>query len=282
MIKIGQYSTLEVVKTLSFGAYLDAGAYGEVLLPKRYVPHGLEAGDELEVFLYCDSEDRVIATTEKPFATLGEIVGLVVKDVAANGAYMDWGLMKDLFVPFREQDEKMVVGKVYIVKILLDEATDRIYATSKIAKYLSDTADDELNENDEVKILVWKQTDLGYKLIVNDLYIGLIFKNEIFQPIKTGQILRGYVKQIREDGKMDIALQKQGYRNQIPDATDIILKKLKETNGYLSLTDNSSPDEIYASLGMSKKAFKRAIGSLYKLRKVVLEEKGIRLIEANH
>ena len=281
MIKIGQYSTLEVVKTLSFGAYLDAGAYGEVLLPKRYVPHGLEAGDELEVFLYCDSEDRVIATTEKPFATLGEIVGLVVKDVAANGAYMDWGLMKDLFVPFREQDEKMVVGKVYLVKILLDEATDRIYATSKIAKYLSDTAEDELHENDEVKILVWKQTDLGYKLIVNDLYIGLIFKNEIFQPIKTGQILRGYVKQIREDGKMDIALQKQGYRNQIPDATDIILKKLKETNGYLSLTDNSSPDEIYASLGMSKKAFKRAIGSLYKLRKVILEEKGIKLIEAN-
>ena len=279
MIKIGQYSTLEVVKTLSFGAYLDAGAYGEVLLPKRYVPHGLEAGDELEVFLYCDSEDRVIATTEKPFATLGEIVGLVVKDVAANGAYMDWGLMKDLFVPFREQDEKMVVGKIYIVKILLDEATDRIYATSKIAKYLSDTADDELKENDEVKILVWKQTDLGYKLIVNDLYIGLIFKNEIFQPIKTGQILRGYVKQIREDGKMDIALQKQGYRNQIPDDTDIILKKLKETNGYLSLTDSSSPDDIYASLGMSKKAFKRAIGSLYKLRKVVLEEKGIRLIE---
>ena len=278
MIKIGQYSTLEVVKTLSFGAYLDAGTYGEVLLPKRYVPHGLEAGDELEVFLYCDSEDRVIATTEKPFGTLGEIVGLVVKDVAANGAYMDWGLMKDLFVPFREQDEKMMVGKIYLVKILLDEATDRIYATSKIAKYLSDTAEDELHENDEVKILVWKQTDLGYKLIVNDLYIGLIFKNEIFQPIKTGQILRGYVKQIREDGKMDIALQKQGYRNQIPDATDIILKKLTETNGYLSLTDNSSPDEIYASLGMSKKAFKRAIGSLYKLRKVVLEEKGIRLI----
>ena len=205
MIKIGQYSTLEVVKTLSFGAYLDAGAYGEVLLPKRYVPHGLEAGDELEVFLYCDSEDRVIATTEKPFGKLGEIVGLVVKDVATNGAYMDWGLMKDLFVPFREQDEKMQVGKVYLVKILLDEATDRIYATSKISKYLSETADDELNENDEVKILVWKQTDLGYKLIVNDLYIGLIFKNEIFQPIKTGQILRGYVKQIREDGKMDIA-----------------------------------------------------------------------------
>ena len=281
MIKIGQYSTLEVVKTLSFGAYLDAGTYGEVLLPKRYVPHGLEAGDELEVFLYCDSEDRVIATTEKPFGTLGEIVGLVVKDVAANGAYMDWGLMKDLFVPFREQDEKMMVGKIYLVKILLDEATDRIYATSKIAKYLSDTAEDELHENDEVKILVWKQTDLGYKLIVNDLYIGLIFKNEIFQPIKTGQILRGYVKQIREDGKMDIALQRQGYRNQIPDATDIILKKLKETNGYLSLTDNSSPDEIYASLGMSKKAFKRAIGSLYKLRKVILEEKGLRLIEAN-
>ena len=136
MIKLGHYSTLEVVKTLSFGAYLDAGPFGEVLLPKRYVPRGLEAGDSVNVFLYCDSDDRVIATTEKPFATVGEFAGMVVKDVTSTGAYLDWGLMKDLLVPFREQSEKMIAGKVYIVKVLFDEATDRIYATSKISKYL--------------------------------------------------------------------------------------------------------------------------------------------------
>lgn len=278
MIKLGHYSTLEVVKTLSFGAYLDAGPFGEVLLPKRYVPRGLEAGDALEVFLYCDSDDRVIATTERPFASVGEFAGLVVKDVAANGAYVDWGLMKDLLVPFREQSERMEVGKAYVVKVLFDEATDRIYGTSKISKYLSDKNEGELKEGDEVKVLVWMRTDLGYKLIVNDLYVGLIFKNEIFQPIKIGQTLKGYVKQIREDGKIDIVLQKQGYHNQIPDATDVILKKLKETNGFIEVTDNSSPDEIYAILGMSKKAFKKAVGSLYKQRLVILEEKGIKLI----
>ena len=148
MIKLGYYSTLEVVKTLSFGAYLDAGPFGEVLLPKRYVPRGLEAGDALEVFLYCDSDDRVIATTERPFAAVGEFAGLVAKDVAANGAYVDWGLMKDLLVPFREQSEKMEVGKVYVVKVLFDETTDRIYGTSKISKYLLDTNDGELKEGD--------------------------------------------------------------------------------------------------------------------------------------
>lgn len=276
MIKLGHYSTLEVVKTLSFGAYLDAGPFGEVLLPKRYMPRGLEAGDSINVFLYCDSDDRVIATTEKPFATVGELAGLLVKDVTPIGAYLDWGLMKDLLVPFREQSDKMVAGKVYIVKVLFDEATDRIYATSKISKYLLDKNDGALNIGDEVKILVWSRTDLGYKLIVNDTYVGLVFKSDIFQPIRVGQILRGYVKNIREDGKIDITLQKQGYHNLIPEATDVIIKKLRETNGFISLTDDSSPEDIYNILGMSKKSFKKAVGHLYKQHLIIIEKQGIR------
>ena len=278
MIELGKYATLEVVKTMSFGAYLDAGPFGEVLLPIRYVPKGLEPGDELEVFLYCDSEDRVIATTEKPYAKVGDIVGMVVKDAALNGAYLDWGLMKDLFVPFREQEERMIVGKVYIVKVLLDDTTDRIYATAKISKYIQNQNDGKLSNGENVKVLVWMRTDLGYKVIVNDTYVGLVFKSDIFQPIKIGQVLRGYVKNIREDGKIDIAFQKQGYHNQIPDSTDVILNKLKENNGYIEVTDSSEPDLIYEVLGMSKKAFKKAVGSLYKQRLIILEEKGIRLV----
>jgi uncharacterized protein len=278
MIKLGEYAILEVVKTMSFGAYLDAGPFGEVLLPKRYVPQGLEPGHDLKVFLYCDSEDRVIATTEIPFAQVGDIVGMTVKDLAPNGAFLDWGLMKDLFVPFREQEEKMEVGKTYIVKVLLDEATDRIYASSKIGKYLIDKNDGQLNAGDEVKLLVWQRTDLGYKMIINNQYIGLIFKNEIFQPIKIGQILRGYVKLIREDEKIDITLQKQGYQNQIPDASDLILKKMKENGGFLPITDSSDPVLIYDTLGISKKAFKKAVGNLYKQRLVLIEETGIKLV----
>ncbi len=277
MIKLGEYATLEVVKTMSFGAYLDAGPFGEVLLPKRYVPQGLESGHDLKVFLYCDSEDRVIATTEIPFAQVGDILGMTVKDLAPNGAFLDWGLMKDLFVPFREQEEKMEVGKTYIVKVLLDESTDRIYASSKIGKYLIDKNDGQLNTGDEVKLLAWQRTDLGYKMIINNQYIGLIFKNEIFQPIKIGQILRGYVKLIREDEKIDITLQKQGYQNQIPDASDLILKKLKENEGFLSVTDSSNPVLIYDTLGISKKAFKKAVGNLYKQRLILIEETGIRM-----
>ena len=278
MIQLGQYTTLEVVKTTDFGIYLDGGPFGEVLLPKRYVPENTEVGQDLRIFLYCDSEDRVIATTEKPNGVVGEIAYMTVIDIAPHGAFLDWGLMKDLLVPLREQAEKMEKGKSYLVKVLLDEDTDRIYASSRLSKFVSEITDGQLSHNEEVKLMIWTKTDLGYKAIINDQYVGVIFKNEVFQPLQTGQILRGYVKQIREDGKIDLTLKKHGYQQQIPDAADVLLKKLKENDGYIAITDDSSPDIIYETLGMSKKAFKKAVGSLYKQRLIILGEKGIRLV----
>jgi uncharacterized protein len=278
MIQLGQYATLEVVKTTDFGVYLDGGPFGEVLLPKRYVPEGTEPGHDVDIFLYCDSEDRVIATTEKPFAKVSDIAYLLVTDVADHGAFMDWGLMKDLFVPLREQNEPMEKGKHYFVKVLLDETTDRIYGSSRLPKFLQIQNYGELKVGEEVKLMAWVRTDLGFKMIINDQFVGLLFRNEIFQSLNMGKILRGYIKAIREDGKMDVTLQKQGYGNHIDETTDFILNKLKEYEGFLPVTDSSSPDEIYESLAMSKKTFKKAIGSLYKQRLIALEKEGIRLL----
>jgi uncharacterized protein len=278
MIQLGQYATLEVVKTTDFGVYLDGGPFGEVLLPKRYVPEGTEPGHDVDIFLYCDSEDRVIATTEKPFAKVGDIAYLRATDLADHGAFMDWGLMKDLFVPKNEQSEPMEKDKYYFVKVLLDETTDRIYGSSKLPRFLQLQNDGEPALGEEVKLMAWVQTDLGFKMIINDQYIGLLFKNEVFQSLNMGKILRGYIKTIREDGRMDVTLQKSGYGNYIDDTTDLILNKLKENNGFLPITDSSAPNEIYDILNMSKKTFKKAVGSLYKQRLIGLEEKGIRLL----
>jgi uncharacterized protein len=278
MIQLGQYATLEVVKTTDFGVYLDGGPFGEVLLPKRYVPEGTEPGHDVDIFLYCDSEDRVIATTEKPFAKVGDIAYLRATDLADHGAFMDWGLMKDLFVPKNEQSEPMEKDKYYFVKVLLDETTDRIYGSSKLPRFLQLQNDGEPALGEEVKLMAWVQTDLGFKMIINDQYIGLLFKNEVFQSLNMGKILRGYIKTIREDGRMDVTLQKSGYGNYIDDTTDLILNKLKENNGFLPITDSSAPNEIYDILNMSKKTFKKAIGSLYKQRLIALEKEGIRLL----
>jgi uncharacterized protein len=278
MIQLGQYATLEVVKTTDFGVYLDGGPFGEVLLPKRYVPEGTEPGHDVDIFLYCDSEDRVIATTEKPFAKVGDIAYLRATDLADHGAFMDWGLMKDLFVPKNEQSEPMEKDKYYFVKVLLDETTDRIYGSSKLPRYLQLQNDGEPSLGEEVKLMAWVQTDLGFKMIINDQYIGLLFRNEVFQSLNMGKILRGYIKTIREDGRMDVTLQKSGYGNYIDDTTDLILNKLKENNGFLPITDSSAPNEIYDILNMSKKTFKKAVGSLYKQRLIGLEKTGIRLL----
>jgi uncharacterized protein len=278
MIQLGQYATLEVVKTTDFGVYLDGGPFGEVLLPKRYVPEGTEPGHDVDIFLYCDSEDRVIATTEKPFAKVGDIAYLRATDLADHGAFMDWGLMKDLFVPKNEQSEPMEKDKYYFVKVLLDETTDRIYGSSKLPRFLQLQNDGEPALGEEVKLMAWVQTDLGFKMIINDQYIGLLFKNEVFQSLNMGKILRGYIKTIREDGRMDVTLQKSGYGNYIDDTTDLILNKLKENNGFLPITDSSAPNAIYDLLNMSKKTFKKAVGSLYKQRLIGLEKEGIRLL----
>ncbi len=276
MINIGKYTRLDVVKEVDFGLYLDGGPFGELLLPAKYVPEGTVPGDEIEVFIYADSEDRLIATTQTPKAIVGSFAYMEVRQVNEYGAFLDWGIDgKDLMVPFREQRERMEVGKSYLVRVYLDERTDRIVASSKLNKFVESKGGD-YSPNQEVQIIVGDATDLGYRVIVDDLYWGVLYKNEIFQALKPGASLKAYIKNIREDGRIDLSLQVQGVQS-IDHSSEKVLSAIKENDGFLALTDKSSPDLIYQKMGMSKKAFKRAIGSLYKQRLIKLEKDGLRL-----
>jgi uncharacterized protein len=277
VIKIGDFSTLEILKTVDFGMYLDGGPFGEILLPSKYIPENARVGDEIKVFLYNDSEDRLIATTEKPKAKVGEFAFLEVKAVSEYGAFLDWGLLKDLFVPFREQVVEMQVGNSYLVRVYLDEKTDRIAASSRWHLFLEEK-NETLREEEEVEIKIATKTDLGYKVIVNDTYWGILYENEIFQPVSIGETKKAYVKKIREDKRIDIILHKQGVE-EVVNSKDGLLAKLEANEGFLPLTDKSSPELIYQEMQMSKKAFKRAVGILYKQRLIVLEKDGIRLVD---
>jgi len=277
MVEIGKYNTLRVVKEVDFGIYLDGGEeYGEILMPSRYVPEDVKPDDELEVFIYNDSEDRVIATTEKPYAAVGEFKFLKVKAVNRFGAFLDWGLPKDLLVPFREQKAKMVEGGTYLVYVYLDDETDRIVASAKVDKFL-DNKIPEYEEGEEVNLLVAEKTDLGYKVIIEGLHWGMIYENEIFTPVETGQYLKGYIKKVRDDDKIDVSLQKEGY-DQVDGISKNILDKLKEAGGFLAVSDKSPADMIYHMFGISKKNFKKAIGALYKKKLIKLSKEGIKLI----
>jgi len=277
MVKIGQYNTLKIIKILSFGAYVDGGELGEILLPIKYLQSDAEIDDSIEVFIYKDSEDRLIATTEKPYAQVGEFAYLEVQEVNKFGAFLDWGLVKNLLVPFREQKETMQEGKSYIVYLYVDEKTDRIAATAKVDKYL-DLTPAEYEINQQVELLIKNKTELGYNAIVNNLHSGLLYENEVFQKIYIGQSLKGYIKKVREDGKIDLSLAPAGFEN-IEVINNIIINQLQVNNGFIPLTDKSSPDEIYKLLGISKKNFKKSIGNLYKKKKLLIENNGIRLIE---
>jgi predicted RNA-binding protein (virulence factor B family) len=276
LIHIGQYATLDVVKEVDFGVYLDGGPFGEILLPAKYVPAGTAPGDELKVFIYSDSEDRLIATRDEPKATVGNFASMEVRQVNEYGAFLDWGISgKDLMVPFREQRERMEVGKHYLVYVYLDEKTDRIVASSKLNKFLEEKGGD-YEPNQEVAIIVGDATDLGYRVIIDKQYWGILYKNEIFQEINPGDQLKAFIKNIREDGRIDVSLQVQGVQS-IDHGSEQVLAAIKGNNGFLPLTDKSAPDLIYQHLGMSKKAFKRAVGSLYKQRLIKLEKEGLRL-----
>jgi len=276
MAAIGLINELEVVKEVDFGVYLDGGPHGEILMPKRYVPEGCKPGDTLEVFIYLDSEDRLVATNEKPKAIVGDFALLEVVSVTNVGAFLDWGLPKDLLVPFREQQQRMEAGKSYLVYVYLDNESQRIVATSKLDKCVDNIpVDYEIGE--EVDLLIAGQTDLGFKAIIDNSHWGMLYKNEVFQPLKTGQKLKGFVKTIREDEKIDLSLQKEGYEK-IDDISQSILNKLAAQNGFLPLTDKSSPETIKQTLHISKKNFKKAIGALYKQRLISIEENGIKLL----
>ncbi len=276
MIQVGAYNELEVVKELDFGIYFREGDV-EILMPTKWVPSGTKIGDTLNVFVFRDSDDRLIATTVKPMATADTFAFLEAKQVNEIGAFMDWGMDKDLLVPFREQAQRMDAGKSYVVFVYLDEETDRLVGSTKLSRFII-REDVDVQEGDIVDLLIYSETDLGYNAIVNDLYTGLIYKNEIFEAIRVGDKMQGFVKRVREDEKIDLSLQKSGYEL-VDDVKWRILKLIKEENGFLALNDNSTPEEIKSKLAISKKAFKKAIGALYRERLVNLTDKGVELIQ---
>jgi len=275
MIKVGEFNTLRVIRTVDFGVFLDDGKEG-ILLPKRFVPAGLIVGDELEVFVYHDSEDRLIATTKKPLGTVGDIVALKAVSATKQGAFLDWGLMKDLFVPKSKQLGTMRVGGIYIVRIYIDEQTGRVAATEKIESFLSNE-DLDLKEKDAVDLLVYRRTDIGYLCIINGKHTGVLHFSDIYQNIQVGDRLKGYVRKIREENKIDLALGERGYQRVSGEAGKI-LELLAQHGGFLPYHDKSDPEDIYDNLGMSKKAFKMAIGNLFKQKLIRIKENGIEKI----
>jgi len=276
MLFIGKYNNLTIQRLTSVGMFLSDVEGEEVLLPNQYLTDEMQIDDTIRVFVYLDSEDRPVATTETPKIVRNEFAFLEVKDVTEHGAFMDWGLIKDLFVPFREQSTPMEPGEWHVVFLYLDQKSSRLIASTKIDRFL-DNERLTVKEGDEVDLLIWQQTDLGYNAIVNQYYKGLIYANEVFREINTGDSLKGFVKKIREENKLDISLQKSGYEVVEPTARQI-LDELKKSSGFLNLSDNSSPEEIYKRLQISKKVFKKAIGGLYRQGHIKISDDGIRLI----
>jgi predicted RNA-binding protein (virulence factor B family) len=272
---IGKYNTLRVIKEVDFGVYLDGETEGEILMPVRYVPVKCQAGDFVDVFLYLDSEDRPIATTEKPFAQVGEFAMLRVQSVNKIGTFLDWGIMKDLLVPFREQKVTMTEGRSYLVYIYVDEETHRIVASAKLNKFLDKSLPD-YTVGQEVDLVIESETDLGYKAIVNNLHWGILYENEVFEQLAKGLKIKGYIKKIRPDNKIDLSLHPLGYEKVDP-LTQMILDEMKKMGGFIAVSDKSDAEEVYRVFGISKKSFKQAIGALYKKRLITITPDGIRL-----
>lgn len=274
MIHTGQTQDLIILRSTSVGIFLGDGQEGEVLLPNKYCPPDHDQGSILRVFVYRDSEDRQIATTLEPKIHLGEFALLRVNQVSMVGAFMEWGVEKDLLVPFREQRKKLEEGRWYVVYMALDEQTDRLYGSTRIDRHL-DNAELTVAEGDAVDLMIFSQGDLGWSAIVNGKHQGLIHANELFKQIAVGDRITGYVKTVRPDNKLDLTLQPIGYTHYNNVNVDMLVKRLHQHEGFLPLTDKSSPEEIHRMFGISKKAFKQALGALYKARQVRIEEQGI-------
>lgn len=274
MIEIGKYHTLKIVRDTQVGLFLSDGTT-DVLLPNKYVPKRFEIEDEINVFVYLDHEERLTATTLKPYIKRDEFAYLQVSYINQYGAFLNWGLEKDLFVPFKEQARKMEEGKRYLVYAYLDEKTDRLVASSKLNQFL-EHENIELETGEEVDLIVSHITELGINVIINSKYKGLLYKDEVFENLTPGKKLKGFIKNIREDNKIDVSLVKPGIEG-IEENAQIVLEELKSSNGFLRLTDNSHPEEIKTVLKMSKKAFKKAIGTLYKQKIISIKEDGIYL-----
>lgn len=276
MAEIGKYNSLEVIKERDFGVYLDAGELGEILLPKRYCPEDLEIGDKIRVFIHLDTDDQLIATTDTPLTIVGEFAMLRVSEVNNIGAFMDWGLPKDVLLPFSEQKNRPVeVDKRYLVHLYLDKHTNRIVASTKIDRFLDKTPP-SYKSGQEVQLVVANRTDLGQKVIVDHEHWGMIFKSDVLKTVYPGQKFKGYIKEVRADGKINISMQKPGY-GKVVDTTDKIIQMMEEQEGFITVNDKSSPETIFKLFGISKKAFKKAVGALLKQGKITIEPGGLRL-----
>ena len=277
MIEIGRYNKLRILSQNTIGLLLGDKSGESVLLPKKYCPESYELDDEIKIFVYLDNKGNKIATNVIPKILFNEFALLKVTAVTDVGVFMDWGMEKELFVPFREQTQKMEEGRWYIVYLDLDKKTDRLYASSRIERHLQNEVLTVVG-NEKVHLLVLHKTDLGFSVIINNAHKGLVFKNEIFKKLNIGDKLNGFVKKIHEDNKIDISIQPIGYTNFIDKNTKLVYNALLKNNGFLAVTDKSSPDEISQQFGMSKKAFKKSLGALYKQRKIKLLPDGIELI----
>lgn len=276
-IRLGEYNTLRIVKEVDFGLYLDGGDEGEILLPARYVPKGAKPGDELEVFVYLDQDERPVATTLQPLAKAGDFAYLEVAWVNEYGAFLNWGLMKDLFCPFREQKKRMEIGSSYIVYVTIDEESYRMMATAKVERYL-DRERPQYKHGDEVELLVWQKTELGFKVIVDNRFSGLVYEDQIFRHLTTGDRLTGYVDHVRQDGKIDITLQPTGRRH-TEEFSEVLLRYLNDNNGHCDLGDKSPAELIADRFKVSKKAYKKAVGDLYRRRLITISDEGIELVK---
>lgn len=275
-IKLGDYNHLKVVKRVDFGVYLDGGGKeGEILLPTRYVPEGCKVGDELDVFIYLDQDERPVATTQIPSAKVGDFACLEVSWVNEYGAFLNWGLMKDLFCPFREQKMRMVKGSKYVVYVTVDEESYRLMASAKVEHYLNKERP-FYKHGDEVDLLVWQKTELGFKVIVDNKFSGLVYENQVYRHLTTGDKLKGYIDHVRKDGKIDITIQPTG-RRQTEEFSESLLRYLQENNGHCDLGDKSPAELISDRFKVSKKTYKKAIGDLYKRQLITISDNGIDL-----
>jgi predicted RNA-binding protein (virulence factor B family) len=273
MVRMGEYNLLKVIKVKDMGVFMDNGEEG-ILMPKRFVPPGTRIGDELKVFLYHDGEGRPIATTQKPLGVLGDIVKLKAVSLTPQGAFLDWGLMKDLFIPKSGMISFMRPMGEYLVKIVMDEQTGRVAATEKLERFLSNETL-TIKEKEEVDLLVYRQTEIGYEVIINNQHKGMLHANEIYRPIEIGDRFPGFIKNILPENKIDVAAGKPGYQR-VENEADKILRLLNENNGYLPYHDKSSPEEIYEFFHISKKTFKMTMGNLYKQKKIIFTQSGLK------
>ncbi len=275
-LNLGRWNDLPIVRFTEHGAYLDAGVTGEILMPRAYVTREMRPGDIVHVFVYLDQQERLVATTEKPLAQVGEFAFLRVSWVNRYGAFLDWGLMKDLFVPFSEQKTKMVQGRSYLVFIYIDRETRRIVGSAKVEHFI-DPSQPGYEREQEVDVIVWQRTPLGYKVIVDNRYAGLIYEDQTYHAeLRIGDRMRGYIMKEHPDGKLDISLQRLG-KERFLDFSQVLMQRLEEAGGFLPYTDKSDAEDIAETFGVSKKTFKRAVGTLYKQRLILLGDDGITL-----